>query len=100
MQTDFMTHALQVYLDEKDYRALREWAAERGWTLSQAARAALRALTRPGESDPLLAASGMIEGLPADLSERVDEYLRRTFVAARPTHGKTRAQRARKAVRR
>ncbi|MEW5737609.1 MAG: hypothetical protein AB1938_01720 [Myxococcota bacterium] len=95
-----MTHALQVYLDESDYRALRDWAEARGWTLSQAARAALRAMTRPGEKDPLLAASGMIDGLPTDLSERVDEYLRRTFVAARPTHGKASAKRTRKAVRR
>jgi hypothetical protein len=36
------------------------------------------------DADPLLAASGMIDGLPGDLSERlVDEHLDATFVAER-----------------
>ncbi len=35
----------------------------------------LEALRRERRDDPLLAASGMIDGLPSDLSERVDEYL-------------------------
>ncbi len=99
-----MNHALQVYLDDADYRALRAWAKARGWTLSQAARVALRALTRPDEAggDPLLAASGMIDGLPPDLSHRVDTYLQRTYVAEPPsTYGKTeRKRRTRAAVRR
>lgn len=36
-------------------------------------------------TDPLLAASGMIAGLPADLSERFDDYLALTFVAETPS---------------
>ncbi|MBI3186065.1 MAG: hypothetical protein HYZ28_28345 [Myxococcales bacterium] len=77
-----MTHALQVYLEDADFRALQSWAAERGWTLSQAVRTALKALTRsPRGEDPLLAGSGMIEGLPYDLSARFDDYLASTFVA-------------------
>ena len=35
----------------------------------------LEALSRARRDDPLLAASGMIDGLPTDLSERVDAYL-------------------------
>lgn len=34
--------------------------------------------------DPLLAASGMIDGLPTDLSERVDAYLLLTERPAKP----------------
>lgn len=77
-----MSRALQVYLEDPEFDALRVWADERGWTLSQAVRVALKALTRPREQqDPLLAASGMVEGLPADLSQHVDDYLAHTFVA-------------------
>lgn len=78
------TKALQVYLDDGDFRALEEWAGARGWTLSQAVRVALKALTRaekPSAEDPLLAGSGMVDGLPPDLSERFDEYLGLTFMA-------------------
>ena len=32
---------------------------------------AIRALTRPRGQDPLLAASGLVDGLPADLAEHV-----------------------------
>lgn len=83
---------LQVYLDDADARALTEWAGRRGWTKSQAVRAAIRAVTRAERrDDPLLAASGMIEGLPADLSERFDAYLEETYVA---TSTRRRARRA------
>ena len=98
-----MSHAVQIYLDDADYEALTNWVGEKGWTLSQAVRVALRALTRPKSSDPLLAASGMIEGLPADLSERVDQYLDLTFAAepiAKYGTQPKRKRRARKAVRR
>jgi|SRR5579859_6944200 len=98
-----MKHALQVYLDDPDFRELEAWSKRRGWTLSQAVRVAIKALTRPAkEDDPLLAASGMIEGLPTDLSERLDHYLDLTFVAERPVpYGRpTRKRRPKKALRR
>lgn len=77
-----MSRALQVYLEDPEFQALRAWAQERGWSLSQAVRVALKALTQPREDiDPLLASSGMVEGLPADLSQRFDDYLTHTFVA-------------------
>jgi hypothetical protein len=98
-----MAHALQVYLEDSDFRALEVWAQQRGWTLSQAVRVALKALTRSGsDEDPLLAASGMIEGLPADLSSRFDSFLQATYVAEPPpqySHAKPR-RRAKKPVRR
>ena len=46
---------LQVYLDERDLKSLDAWARERGWTKSQAIRAAVRALARRPAEDPLLA---------------------------------------------
>lgn len=98
-----MKHALQVYLDDSEFRALAAWTKRRGWTLSQAVRIALKALTGAGtEANPLLAASGMIEGLPEDLSQRVDDYLQATFVAERPVpYGRTpKRRRSRKTVRR
>jgi hypothetical protein len=97
-----MNRALQVYLDDADFKALKAWADARGWTLSQAARVAFRALTHPeAPADPLLAASGMIDGLPTDLSARFDDYLTTTFVAEpKSPHGQTRRRRARKTVRR
>jgi hypothetical protein len=76
-----MTRPLQIYLDEREFQALDDWARERGWTKSHAVRAAIRALTRGRDQDPLLKACGMIEGLPEDLSERIDDYLEETFVA-------------------
>jgi Ribbon-helix-helix protein, copG family len=80
----FMSRPLQVYLDEADLDRLDAWARSRGWTKSQTIRAAVRALLRSDNcDDPLLAASGMIEGLPADVSERFDEHLGATFVAER-----------------
>jgi hypothetical protein len=77
-----MAHALQVYLEDADFQALEAWAKARKWSLSRAVRVALKALTQIGkEEDPLLAASGMIEGLPHDFSDRVESYLSSTYVA-------------------
>jgi len=49
-----MMRPLQVYLDERDLKSLEAWARERGWTKSQAIRAAVRALARRPAEDPLL----------------------------------------------
>ncbi len=76
-----MMKPLQVYVEEGDLARLGRWAKDRGWTKSQAVRAALRALLASGETDSLLSASGMIDGLPPDASERFDQYLEETFVA-------------------
>ena len=100
-----MSRALQVYLEDPEFQALRAWADERGWSLSQAVRVALMALTQSREeTDPLLASSGMIDGLPADLSQRFDDYLTHTFVAEPPSRygvePKKRVRRASKPVRR
>jgi hypothetical protein len=93
-----MSRPLQVYLDEAERERLEAWVHRKGWTMSQAVRVALRALTRSVEADPLLSASGMVEGLPPDLSEQVDRYLTETFVAEPRT--RSRARRPRSAVRR
>jgi hypothetical protein len=93
-----MTRPLQVHLDEQDFDRLGAWARERGWTKSQAIRAAVRALTRGAATDPVMDLSGDIDGLPRDLSERFDQYLSETFIAApsqRPA-----PRRPRKAIRR
>ena len=79
-----MSKPLQVYVDEADLSRLDAWARERGWTKSQAVRAVIRVLTRSPAKDPLLEASGMIEGLPPDMSERLDHYLNETFIAKEP----------------
>jgi hypothetical protein len=76
-----MTKPLQIYLEDEDFARLDKWASERGWSKSQAVRIALRALTRVSDEDPLLSASGMIDGLPKDLSQHLDIYLEETFVA-------------------
>jgi hypothetical protein len=76
-----MNRPLQVYLDEREHQRLQEWARERGWTKSQAVRFALRAATRQATGDPLIDAAGMVDGLPADASERVDHYLAEIYVA-------------------
>lgn len=95
-----MSRPLQVYLDEAELAKLEAWARSRGWTKSQAIRAAVRALTRPLGEDPLLAASGMIEGLPRDCSEQFDRYLTETFVAEKPAPYRPRRRRSRSSVRR
>ena len=89
---------LQVYLDEAELARLDAWAAARGWTKSQAIRAAVRALTRQGDADPLLAVSGMVQDtLPPDCGVDFDRYLQATFVAepAAPYAQRRRAARPR-----
>ena len=95
-----MSRPLQVYLDEADLGRLEAWAQARGWTKSQAIRAAVRALTQARDEDPLLALSGAIEGLPPDCSAQFDRYLLETYVAEKPAPYRARRQRTRKAVRR
>lgn len=95
-----MKRPLQVYFDDAELDRLETWATAHGWTKSQAVRAAVRALTSPPERDPLLELSGMVDGLPADLSERFDHHLNATFVAERPPPYGTRARRPRARVRR
>lgn len=52
-------------------------------TKSQAIRAAIRALTRGPDDDPLLSMSGTVhDRLPADCSARFDHFLQETFIAA------------------
>lgn len=94
-----MARPLQVYLDEQDIDRLEAWARARGWTKSQAIRAAVRALTRRAADDPVLELSGDIDGLPADLSEGFDRYLDETFVAESPAPYRAR-RRSRPTVRR
>lgn len=89
-----MPRPLQVYLDEREFGRLERWAADRHWTLSQAVRAAVRALTRERDDDPLLAMSGMIDGLPADGAERFDAHLDATFVAERPVPYRAKGRRS------
>ena len=95
-----MRRPLQVYLDETELEKLEAWARSRGWTKSQAIRAAVRALTRSEQSDPLLAASGMIDGLPRDCSAQFDRYLTETFVAETRAPYRKGRRRARPPVRR
>ncbi len=95
-----MNRPLQVYLDGRDLTRLTAWARARGWTKSQAIRAAVRALTRPREEDPLLASSGMIDALPPDCSERFDRYFAETFVADPAARQTGKKRRTRQAVRR
>jgi hypothetical protein len=85
---------LQVYIDDAEMARLEAWSAERGMTKSQALRAAIRALTRPADEDPLLSLSGMVhDRLPPDCSAQFDRYLQETFVAETPaSYRKRRAQ--------
>lgn len=89
-----MSRPLQVYLDEMEMEALEAWAGRRGWTKSQAIRAAVRALTRPPAVDPLLELAGIFDGLPSDLSENFDRYLNETFVAETPARYRARTRRS------
>lgn len=95
-----MSRPIQIYLDDADLARLERWARERGWTKSQAVRTAIRALTRRPDENPLLGASGMIDGLPADSSARFDAYLAETFVAETPAPYRRRRRAAGAAVRR
>ena len=79
-----MPKPLQVYLEESDLERLEAFAQERGWTKSQAVRAAVRALTRRPSSDPVLDLSGDIDALPPDLSRDFDRHLNETFIAEPP----------------
>jgi hypothetical protein len=94
-----MKKPLQVYLDRREAASLAAWARRRGWTRSEAVRAALRALLRTDETDPLLRASGMVRGLPGDLGEQFDRYLVETFDAP-STRRPARRRRAARPVRR
>jgi hypothetical protein len=85
-----MRRPLQVYLDDADRERLEAWTRERGWTKSQAVRAAVRALTGEPVGDPLLELSGDIDGLPADLSANSQRYLDQTFVGASAAPSRTR----------
>jgi hypothetical protein len=87
-----LTRPLQVYLDDVEWERLEEWAADHGWTKSQAIRAAIRALTRPKEEDPILSLSGTIQDLSPDLSDRFSEAIAETFVVAErsPKYGEQR----------
>lgn len=95
-----MARPLQVFLDEADLEKLERWARERGWTKSQAVRAAVRALTRKPADDPLLELSGDLDGLPADVSANFRRYLDETYVAESPAPYRTRRRRSGKPVRR
>jgi len=94
-----MSRPLQVYLDERDLERLETWAEERGWTKSQAIRAAVRALTRLPAKDPILELSGDIDNLPPDLSANFKRYLNETYVAEPRAPYRAR-RRSRPAVRR
>ena len=96
----FMTRPLQVYIDEGDLERLEVWARARGWTKSQAVRAAIRALTCPHSEDPLLAASGMIDGLPEDVSVKFHRYFLETFVVEPRTAYRRQRRGAKAGVRR
>jgi hypothetical protein len=94
-----MNRPLQVYLDVEDLERLEAWSRERGWTKSQAVRAAVRTLIKPKGVDPLLDASGMIEGLPPKLSAEFDRHLSQTYVIKTP-RSRSRRKTARARVRR
>ena len=91
-----MARPLQVLLEPADLDRLDTWSEERGFTKSQAVRLAIRALTRPHEGDPLLGASGMIDGLPADLAEHFDRHLEETFIVTKQKKPRTRKARFRR----
>lgn len=82
---------LQVYLDDADLKKLEQWTNDRGWTKTQAVRVAIRILTKADEEDPIISASGMIDALPEDLSEKFEHYLQETYVAEKkPSYNKLR----------
>jgi hypothetical protein len=77
---------IQVYLADDEVRRLDAWAQKRGWTKSDAVRAAVRALTASDDGDTLLGLSGMVyDRLPEDVSERFDQYLQETYIAEKPS---------------
>jgi hypothetical protein len=94
-----MSRPLQVYLDERDLRDLEAWAKKRGWSKSQAIRAAVAALVR-GARDSVLSLSGVLHGLPPDVSEHFNKYFAGTFVAEQAAPHCAQRRRPRKAIRR
>jgi hypothetical protein len=83
---------LQVMVAEDELARLERWSHKRGWTKSQTIRFAIRAIT----GDPgIMSASGMIEGLPGDLSENLHAYLAEAHVTS-PKRGSRRAKRLRR----
>ncbi len=89
-----MPKPLQVFVDEDELARLDQWSKQRGWTKSQAIRVALRVLTGGDDTDPLLSASGMIHGLPKNMSSQIDRALQETFVASsKPSSSKRQAKR-------
>lgn len=96
-----MAKPLQVYVDEAELDRLDRWSKARGWSKSQAIRVALRVLTADDADDPLLTASGMIHGLPRDMSGQIDRALQETFVASPKTQPETqpKARRTKRRVR-
>ena len=95
-----MNRPFQVYLDDEDFKRLEAWTRQRGWTKSQAVRAAIRALTRPPAGDPLLELSGDLDDLPEDASVNFDRYLNETYVAERKAPYRARRRQTRSPVRR
>jgi len=95
-----MNKPLQVYLDERDLKDLDAWVKARGWTKSHAIRTAVRALVRPEEDDPILSLSGILPGLPPDVSENFNKYFAETFVTEPAAPYRARRRRPRKTVRR
>ena len=88
---------LQVYFPEAELARLEDWARKRRVTKSQAVRAAVRALIRPPEQDPVLALSGIVDDAgPADISERFDHYLMETYAAETAGRYRTRRRRAKR----
>lgn len=95
-----MAKPLQVYVDDDEMKRLEAWAISRGWTKSQAVRAAIRAMTRSPAVDPIMELSGDLDGLPEDAAANFDRYLNETYVAERKATYRPRCQRPRKALRR
>lgn len=84
-----MKRPLQVYLDDAELQRLGTWARARGWTMSEAVRAAVGALVRDRDADDVMGLSGMVQGLPRDLSEHIDAALTESFVAeGAPRYGR------------
>jgi hypothetical protein len=85
---------LQVLVAEDELERLERWSKGRGWTKSQTIRFAIRALTN---DKGIMSASGLIEGLPEDLSRSIDAYLAEAHVAVpAPRRRGTRAKRLRR----
>jgi hypothetical protein len=85
---------LQVLVAEDELERLERWSKGRGWTKSQTIRFAIRALTN---DKGIMSASGLIEGLPEDMSQNIDAYLADAHVSnAPPRRRGVRAKRLRR----